>query len=184
MLAELMGDAEDRACRLSCVAVEEREAVPQSLFERHAFGIVRRGILIRQRSDGARTLTAIDASGPGAWVPLASAPGTSAYAATRVLLCVHPQRRFDGIAGHPEATLELLRLAQETLERVERIAEARNRGSATERIAALHSALSVWLGPRGVDGLLQRDIAALLGMRAETVCRVLKARSRLPTSAV
>ncbi len=107
--------------------------------------------------------------------PLGLGRGCTGYAASRVLLCVYPQVSLDGIRA--QGGLEdLMKLASETLERVERIADARGRKAAAERVDALHDTLKDWLGPCGFDDLLQRDVAALLGMRTETVCRILRAR--------
>lgn len=166
------------SCRLSCIALDERQALPASLFTRYAFGIVRRGVLVRERFDVGGGRTAVDAAGRGSYVPLSLARGCTGYAASRVLLCVYRESSLEAIANHAELGMELMGLASETLERVERIADARGRPSAAERIDALRSALREWLGPSGFDDLRQRDVAALLGMRVETVCRTLRTRSR------
>jgi hypothetical protein len=168
----------DSGCRLTCLTFEEREELPPSLFTRHAFGIVRRGLLIRQRCQPSGEHTAIDAAGPGGYVPLSSSPGSAGYASSRVLLCVYPTPRFSSVPGEEQTALDLLRLLEETLARVERLAEARGQASAAERLRVLSEALTEWLGPQASEHLLQSDMAALLGIRKETVCRLLRAGVR------
>jgi hypothetical protein len=170
--------SEESGCPLQCVTVEARAAVPPGLFAGHAFGIVRRGVLIRQRDQPEGAPTALDVAGPGAYVPLASSPGGAGYAAARVLLCVYPEARVAAGPDQERLACDLLQLLAETLARVERLAEARGRPSAAERLVALLGALGEWLGPEAGKNLLQRDLAALLGMRNETVCRLLRADAR------
>lgn len=152
--------------------------IPAALSSRHAFGIVRRGTLIRQRLHPSGDHTAIDVAGPGAYVPLASSPGGGGYAASRVLLCVYPEAHFKVPVDQGQLAIDLMQLTSETLARVECIAEVRGRPAAAERLSALSAALTSWQGPDAPKNLLQRDLAALLGMRNETVCRVLRAQAR------
>ena len=86
-----------------------------------------------------------------------------------------------GIRGtHPQDLT--LQLAEESLERVERIAEAGRASSAAGRVDALRAIVGEYLGPHGAEGLLQRDLAALLGMRIETVSRARRASAELQRS--
>ncbi len=179
MLATFAGKAGECEGRLECIALDERAELPASLFTRYAFGIVRRGVLVRERFDPSGGRTAVDVAGRGAYVPLGLARGSTGYAASRVLLCVYREANLEGLAGEG-ALGDLMKLSSETLERVERIAEARGRPSAAARIDALYGTLKEYLGPHGLEDLLQRDVAALLGMRTETVCRVLRARASSP----
>jgi hypothetical protein len=165
-------------CRLRCIEIEEREAISTGVSSRHAFGIVRRGTLIRQRRHSSGDHTAVDVAGPGAYVPLASAPGSGGYACSRVLLCVYPEPHYEVPVDQGQLAIDLMRLANETLARVEHIADARGRPAAAERLSALSEALPGWLGPEAPKNLRQRDLAALLGMRTETVCRVGRANAR------
>ncbi len=164
---------------LRCVSIEAGEAVPPAWYERHAFGLVRRGVLIRQRIDAQGERAAVDAATPGCLVPLRMARGASVstgYAATRVVLCVYPRPELapeDTVrAGH-----DLLRLMEESVDRLERIAAARGQPSAHERIRALIDALAEPAtdarGPRPLR-LRQKDMALLLHLRPETVCRALR----------
>ncbi len=177
MLASLAGESGEFVSLLSCITLEERAELPANI-GRYAFGIVRRGVLVRERVDSSGARTAVDAAGRGAYVPLGLSPGCTGYAASRVLLCVYREPNLEHISGQAKLAIDLMTLASETLERVERIAEARGRARGAERIEALHEALKEWLGPHGFEDLRQRDLAALLGMRTETVCRLLRARSR------
>jgi CRP-like cAMP-binding protein len=179
LLDAILGGAEG-ACKLKSISIEPREEVPSGWFERHAFGIVRRGVLMRQRleSDGRRT--AVDAAGPGALVPLRCSRGddhAAGQAVTRVLLCVYPEPTLDRTES--ERTLrDLLELTQEALDRLEAIAAARGHASSTEKVRALLAALTDAMPPRpgGLPRDLpftQRDLGELLHLRPETVCRAL-----------
>jgi hypothetical protein len=129
--------------------------------------------------DAAGSAIAIDAVGPGGAVPmLESGDATSGgYAADDVLVCLVPRHALRGAvdAGSPAAP-HVVALHVAALERVERIADARGRATALGRVAALLCALADTLAPpRRLDAvppaLQQRDMALLLSMRHESVCR-------------
>lgn len=168
-------------CAFHCPAIEARSPVPERWYETYGLGLVRRGVLIRQRVDPQGRASAIDAAGPGCVFPLRDWRGPSSatgYAATRLLICLLPQDRLDSaLTERQDAALDLVRLQCEAMERLERITEARGRSSAESRLAALLCALADTLSPPRnrdrITGLQQRDLAALLSMRHETVCRVL-----------
>ncbi len=171
------------ACAFQRVTLEPRVPIPGRWYGRYALGLVRRGVLVRQRVDSVGRATAIDAAGPGCLVPLGHVDGALAvggYAATRVLVCLLPADVLPNARGKDDSTApDLVRLQLEALERVERIADARGRASVDERVAALLLALSDALAPpRGgapiPSGIQQRDMAALLGVRHESVCRTLR----------
>ena len=180
VFAELVGVAKGD-CAFHCPAVEPRSPVPERWFETYGLGLVRRGVLIRQRVDPQGRASAIDAAGPGCVFPLRDWRGPSSasgYAATRLLVCLLPQDRLEtSLTDRQDSALDLVRLQSEAMERLERITEARGRSSAESRVAALMCALADTLSPPRnrdrITGLQQRDIAALLSMRHETVCRVL-----------
>src|SRR5208282_81737 len=101
------------------------------------------------------------------------------YAADDALVCLLPRPALKGAldAGAPSAA-HVVNLHLAALERVERIADARGRATALGRVAALLCALSDTLAPpRRLDAvpaaLQQRDMAGLLTMRHESVCRAL-----------
>jgi len=177
MLTALVSRSPQCGVRLECVTLEARDEVPATWFARYAFGIVRRGVLVRERFDPDQGRTAVDAAGRGAYVPLGLTRGGTGYAASRVLMCVYPSASLDGLTVQ-DGLGDLMKLAGETLERVERIAEARGRATAADRVAALHNTLEGCFGAHAFEDLLQRDLAALLGIRTETVCRVLRKRVR------
>jgi hypothetical protein len=148
--------------------------------------LVRRGIVVRQRVDVDGSATAIDVIGPGGAWPLLEGDlaSTSGYAADDALLCLVPRPRLTEAvdAGAPTAS-EVVALHCAALDRVERIAQARSRPSAVERVGALLVTLVDTLSPgRPVTcipaALQQRDMAALLSMRHESVCRAMKTLER------
>jgi CRP-like cAMP-binding protein len=178
LLPELLGE-DGEPCALQSLSAEAGETIPPSWYERHAFGLVRRGVLIRQRIDEDGRRTAVDAATPGCLIPLRMAHGactSTGYAATRVVLCVYPKRELDPHHA-PQTTLDRLALIQEELDRLERIASARGRPSAHEQVWALLDALAdsrPTERPRKPLRLRQKDIALLLNVRPETVCRALR----------
>jgi hypothetical protein len=175
MLLNLAGGAEHGPGAVATLTLEPRMEVPHGVFGHYAFGIVRRGLIIRERIDAEGARTAVDVAGRGAYVPLDRAQGYAGYAASRTLLCVYREAALEEMSAQAECGMDLMKLARETLERVERIADARGRPSAAERIDALCEMLRECVGAHAED-LLQRDFAALLGMRTETVCRIMRVR--------
>jgi CRP-like cAMP-binding protein len=181
MLSAILGTSSG-PCLLHSLTLDARADLPSSWFERYAFAVVRRGVVVRQRVEPDGERVAIDAAGPGSLLPLRMAPGagsSTGYAASRVIVCVYPHEELE-LAGVGEATLgDLLRLQQQALERLERIAAARGRASAVEQVLALLDALLESIAPlrdgepKPID-LTQRDMALLLRLRPETVCRALR----------
>lgn len=197
-------------CSFVSLAVEAREAVPARWLQTYGFALVRRGLLVRQRSDAQGRLTAVDVVGPGAGFSVPSAardPKCSVvpagYAATRALLClVRGQAMCDHAAVGGVTATDLLELQGEAAERLERFADARSKPGLDARLAALLCCLadtlardcfpSTAVDPEALEivgrsraaanlvppGLLQRDLAALVSARHESVCRVLKSMSR------
>jgi CRP-like cAMP-binding protein len=92
------------------------------------------------------------------------------------VLCVYPEREVDPRLA-PETMLDLLSLMKENVTRLERIAAARGRPSADEQVWALLDALadgrSTGRRKKALQ-LRQKDIALLLQVRPETVCRALR----------
>jgi hypothetical protein len=164
-------------CQLTSRPLDGRAFLPTRWFNDYAFGLVRRGVLIRQRVSSSGEAVAIDAAGPGCLVPLADAqPGVTGYAATDLLVCLATEKSGD--ASDPRTASDLVALQRAAMDRIERLADARGRARAEHRVAALLRALCDTLSPphtrtRLPSGLQQRDLALLLGMRHETLCRVL-----------
>lgn len=160
------------------------EMAPLSWEQENQFGLVRRGVLVRERVDSQGHATAIDAAGPACLVsfglgihPANTAGSATFFAATDVMIVLFPNAAADAIREGPLAA-DLLRLLSSSLERVERIAEARGHGGADQKVASLLCALADTLSPprkrdRMPADLQQRDFARLLGMRPETVSRSL-----------
>lgn len=171
------------ACSFDVAAVEARAYTPASWAEHHAFGIVRRGVLIRQRADGGGVAVAVDAAGPGCVFPLErrenGAGSSPDYAATDLLVCLMPRDAFErAVEASPSMARDLIAMQQATLHRVERLAQARGAPSVRERLAMLLCVLADTLSPprqreQLPSGLQQRDLARLLGVRHETLCRAL-----------
>jgi CRP-like cAMP-binding protein len=187
ILSELIGES-SACCHFESLAIEAREAIPLRWFGRFSFGIVRRGVLIRQRSDAHGRVTAIDVVGPGGAFPIEAREGddgqvsTSAgYAVTRALICVAPEEAISSaLRKGGEDALDLHKVQRESLYRMERIADARGRATVAGRVAALLCAIADTLPRHGQSarndippGFMLRDLAMLISVRHESVCRVL-----------
>src|SRR5262245_16121506 len=83
-------------CAFRCLSVRARAPLPPRWFKELGLGIVRRGIVLRQRLDAHGRAIAVDAVGAGGLVPLAMASGAGedanigGYAVNDVLLCACP----------------------------------------------------------------------------------------------
>lgn len=158
-----------------CETLDARQSIPEHWKQSYAFGIVRRGVLIRQRYDAAGRSVTVDAAGPGALVQMG--PG---YATTRTLVCLTVRDRWAShVASEPTALQDLAAAQTASLDRAERLALSRGGPDVKTKVASLLCTLSDVLAPaRGagdfVQGLNQRDMAALVSVRHESVCRVLK----------
>lgn len=166
-------------CAFRCVSVAARQPLPPGWSSGYSLAMVRRGIVIRQRVDASGSATAVDAIGPGGAAPLSDGPegSSTGYAADDALICMCPEPAMSSAvdAGAPTSG-QVVGIHRAALERVERIAEARGRGTALGRVAAMLCALADTLSPpRRLDTipstLQQRDLAGLLGLRHESVCR-------------
>ncbi len=193
LLTSILG-AGDAPRLLSSLILEARAEVPPSWFEHYAFGVVRRGIVVRQRVDAHGDRIAVDAAGPGCLLPLRMALGAEAsagYAASRLVVCVYPHEDLESELASPATLRDLFELQRHALNRLERIAAARGCAAAVDQVESLLEALLESIAPlregdpRPVD-LTQRDMAALLRLRPETVCRALRTlqdRGRVTRSA-
>jgi CRP-like cAMP-binding protein len=107
-------------------------------------------------------------------------PTPTGYAATDLKVCLLAA----GTELEAPLATDLVRLQRDAMHRLERLADARGRANADHRVCALLRALCDTLTPprprdRLPVGLQQRDLGQLLGMRHETVCRVLTRLERL-----
>ena len=175
------GDASD------AIALEPRAALPASWPAQYRFAVVRRGYVIRQRSDARGHTTAIDAVGPGGCFPLersvadASPSASGGYAVSRALVALCDDQTVTNAlqSGGPTA-LQIHELESETILRMERLADARGRSGTAGKVAALLCVLADTLqfGPGPGHSIpvafLQRDLAGLLSIRHESVCRALR----------
>src|SRR5512143_812677 len=136
-------------CAFRVATVGERETLPHAWFGTYAFGLVRRGILVRQRIDGTGGATAVDVVGPGGAILLdGNEASVSGYAAAEAMVCLCPASVLAQAATNPTpATRDLLRLHTIALERMDRLANARNQATAVARVAALLTSLSEVLSP-------------------------------------
>jgi CRP-like cAMP-binding protein len=184
VLEGLLGEG-SAACGFDSLAVEARSDLPASWLGRYGFAIVRRGYLIRQRTDAAGRTTAIDAVGPGCCFPLdsssAAESSVSGYAVTRALVCLCDDATIErGLNEGGPTAVQVHQLDSEAISRMERLADARGRSGAAAKVAALLCTLSDTLRPGDEQTtiipaeFLQRDLAALLSIRHESVCRVMR----------
>jgi CRP-like cAMP-binding protein len=161
--------------------VAARNPLPLRWYADFDFGLVRHGIVIRERIDDQGRSAAVDLVGPSGLVPLGPdrgfSNGVSAYAATDVSICLLTRRQVLA-HGDEGAYRDLCALESQVISRMERLIEARSRPTVIERVAALFCTLADSLHPgRRLNVLppdLQRtDMAAILGVRRETLSRAL-----------
>jgi len=186
VLPGLLGDS-TAGCGFDSMPVDARAMLPASWLSKYAFVIVRRGYVVRQRTDAAGRTTAVDAVGPGCCFPVdrdsieGRGSATSGYAVSRALLCLCDAETFSrSLEAGGRTALQVHQLDGEAIVRMERLADARGRGGTASKVAALLCTLSDTLRPATpreatIPGeFLQRDLAALLSIRHESVCRVLR----------
>jgi CRP-like cAMP-binding protein len=186
ILEGLLGDAPGGG--FDSLAMEARSPLPASWLSRYSFAIVRRGFLVRQRTDHAGRTTAIDAVGPGCCFPLDHAltkngeSPISGYAVTRALVCLCDHETLEtGLTEGGMNAVQVHKLDGEAIARMERLADARGRPGAASKVAALLCTLADTLRPGAQNGeavvpgeFLQRDLANLLSIRHESVCRAMR----------
>ena len=141
-------------CAFRSLAVRARAPLPSRWFREYGLGIVRRGIVLRQRLDSHGHAIAVDAVGPGGLVSLSMAVGggedssVGGYAVNDVILCACPTEPMQGLmATHPQTPRDVVRLQAQALDRMERLVDARGRMTVVERVAATLLALVDSLSP-------------------------------------
>lgn len=164
------------SCAFESIRVEARTPLPDRWHETTALALVRRGIVVRQRVDARGRVVTIDAAGIGNVVPIDAEGGARIWAVTDSVLCLLPTHvadRWSELRG-----ADVTGVMRTILERVERIAEARGRNTSISRAAMLLCVLADTLTPSPRTHvpaeLPQRTIAALAGIRQESVCRAIK----------
>jgi CRP-like cAMP-binding protein len=175
-------------CAFRCLSVRARAPLPPRWFKEFSLGVVRRGIVIRQRLDAHGRAIAVDAVGAGGLVPMAMAASggddASGYAVNDALICAVPTESMRASMDlDPQTARDLVRLHAQSIDRMERLADARGRMTVVERVAATVLALTDTLSPlRRTEAitadLQQADLAMLVSARQETVCRALRALER------
>jgi CRP-like cAMP-binding protein len=176
-------------CAFRCLAVRARAPVPPRWFREFGMGIVRRGIIVRQRVDAHGRAIAVDIAGAGGLVPLAMAIGgedanASGYAIGDVLLCACTTDVMRAsMDAERQTPRDVLHLHAQALDRMERLTDARGRMTVVERVAAMLLVLADHLTPLRPTEVVtadvqQTDLAALVSARQETVCRAMCALER------
>lgn len=178
ILGNLIGDCVD-TCQLETHTIEAREQLPSGALTPGSVVFVRRGLVIRQRTSDVDKPVAVDVVGPGGAF-FVTEGDQAAYAVDRALYCTCPQEVLLGGLEGAAGLTELHQLHRQASYRLERLAEARGRQQVRSRVAVLLCAMADTLGPYGgprtrlPSGLLQRDLAALVSTRHESVCRVMR----------
>lgn len=159
--------------------VTARAPIPTAWSSEFALVLVRRGVLVRTRATRNGASVPVDCAGPGTVVGLAPAAQEIGYAATDVLVCLYPRAPLEhAVARHADTARDVIAGLAASLERVERLAEARGQATLDARVARVLTVIAETVAPperRAVlpSGLQQRDLARLAGVRHESFCRVL-----------
>jgi Crp-like helix-turn-helix protein len=163
------------ACAFESLRIDARSPLPDRWHDSATLALVRRGIVVRQRVDARGRLVTVDAAGIGSVVPI-DAGGARLWAVSDAVLCLLPpageeiwsRRNGAGVAG----------MMRTVLDRVERLAEVRGRSTSIARTALLFCVLGDMLTPLPRSfvpvELPQRTLAALAGLRQESICRAIK----------
>jgi CRP-like cAMP-binding protein len=172
-------------CQMPSIALQARQVLPATWQTEYAYAFVRRGFVVRQINDENGDTSSVDVAGPGcllttaALPPLHSRVAISGYAANDALICALSVRVVENVvSGGGDHVRELVALLGASARRVEMISYARSQKDAARAVASLLLTLSSCLAPPAVlstipNGLQQRDLAALLGIRHETMSRVI-----------
>ena len=161
-----------------------REPLPLTWRREYGLALVRRGIIVRQRIDAHGRATAIDVAGPGSAFPITDeGDGTTGYAVDDAMLCLCPSPVLSAtVDGGSTGARSVVGAQAAVLARVERIAEARGRATASSKVAALLLTIADTLSDRpltSIPGAIQqRDLAALVALRHESVCRIIAELTR------
>ena len=172
-------------CALQCLTVSARQPLPSGWNGTFGLALVRRGIIIRQRVDPRGRATAIDIAGPGSAFMIAdeSDEGAMAYAVDDAMLCLCSSNLLAVTVDEGSTVAHgVMRAHTSVITRSARIADARSRATASSRVAALLTTIADTLSsPRPATipaSIQQRDLAALVALRHESVCRVLTVFTR------
>lgn len=168
-------------CAFRCLSVAARSPLPSRWRGEFGVALIRRGIVMRQRLDAQGHASAVDIAGPGSAI-LLGAPeddGAAAYAVDDTMLCLLPTPTLEGaVDGGGQEARDVMRAHLAMTARIERLAEARSRTTSTARVAGMLVAIAETLSPMRMlevvpSAIQQRDIAALVALRHESVCRAL-----------
>jgi CRP-like cAMP-binding protein len=171
------------SCQLVTASVEARASFQPRWAVEFAYALVRQGVVVRECIDTRGSASAIDAAGAGCLIPLSATVDSmtrmayAAFAAGPATVCLLPYDTIERlVASGGGPVQELLDLQTQAMRRVELLTHVRSLRDALRAVGALLLALSDTLTPPARTdlipaGLQQRDLAHLLSIRHETVCR-------------
>ena len=178
VLEPLVGETKDQ-CSFVSEHVAARSPLPPDWGTKYGFGLVRRGVVIRQRINGDGKAVAIDAAGSGCLFPIPEdQSGILGYCASGTVVCLCSRETIESAIADGDTSGDLFALHQAVLTRVERLAFARGAQTLNQKVARLLVVLAETLSPPRIrtnlpPGLQQRDMSALVGVRHESFCRAL-----------
>lgn len=162
-------------CAFESLRIDARSPLPDRWHEGAALALVRRGIVVRQRVDARGRVVTVDAAGIGSVVPIDTA-GARLWAVSDAVLCLLPPAGAD--AWSRRNGPDVAGMMRVVLDRVERLAEVRGRSTSIARAALLFCVLGDTLTPTPRSfvpaEISQRTMAAIAGLRQESVCRAIK----------
>lgn len=91
----------EAGCAFRCVPVAARQPFSMDWRADYGFALVRRGIVVRQRTDYTGRATSIDIAGPGSTFPIGAETddGAGGYAVDDAMLCLCPSDSLDEVIG-------------------------------------------------------------------------------------
>jgi CRP-like cAMP-binding protein len=162
-------------CAFESLRIDARSPLPDRWHDGAALALVRRGIVVRQRVDSRGRVVTIDAAGIGSVVPV-DTTGARLWAVSDAVLCLLPPTGAEIWSRRNGA--DVVGMLRVVLDRVERLAEVRGRSTSIARTALLFCVLGDTLTPTPRSfipaEIPQRTMAAIAGLRQESVCRAIK----------
>lgn len=163
----------ERDCVFRRASLGPREALPPDWAEEHAFLLVERGVIVVEGWLENGHPVATDVVGPGGMV-LLTPRETFGHAASETRVCLMPRATKEhlGVDGWRDIAM----LEGTAIQRLHRLTLARSQRTARAKVLALLRVLGETLyadEPRAwlISSLQQGDLAELVGLRRETVCR-------------
>lgn len=104
--------------------------------------------------------------------------GTAIALVTSEIEVIPPQQWYDGLQENPERYMEVAMLLQNTLRRMQQRIDQLTQVSPADKLRKLQDWFKSYIAPQSLtDVLTQEEIGQLIGLRRETVNRLLRSQA-------